>query len=103
MGIFWNSKQSHATDTEWSGDVKTLQEQMKKEIRRRCHKFHQEQQRQFAAAEQIGEGVCLLCKQIFKMIKLAMQRDIFWNTWWIAQFPLNSQKELMKLGAWKQN
>lgn len=56
MGTFWNSKQSHAADTELSGDEKTLEQEMKKEIRRRCHNFHQEQQMQLAAAEQVGEA-----------------------------------------------
>lgn len=56
MGPFWNSKQSHAADTEVSGDEKTLEQEMKKEIGRRCHKFHQEQQMQLASALQAGEA-----------------------------------------------
>lgn len=46
---------------------------MKKEVGRRCHKFYQEWQMQFTAAEHIREAGLFAVKTNFlKMIKLTM-------------------------------
>ena len=73
-------KCKHTTDAELRGDADTntrTRTVKKKGGRLKVYwKFHDEQQLQFAGAEQ-KEKSCLLYKKMVKKIKWTVQRDIF--------------------------